>query len=203
MKLRGLALLLVILLAGCTRPTPTAPPASAPPVASTPPAAAVAVPKESEICLKPEGGPALQFTLARAQSDGGYSAGPGWLIPWGGSQVLGSVVFPQPIDRESVKLSVSSPDWVYVKPTWPDDRENAVRFAIMPKEAAQADPLVYVTGKPGWLTLFVESASSKEGTPLLEAPVALRIFMYDNALGRDYPYLDDCLATMSMKPGIH
>lgn len=139
--------------------------------------------------------------MARAQSDGGYEARAGWAVTWHNTQVLGSIRFPRAVDPASVTISVDSPDWVHVAPSWGAQDEAVVPFVIMPREFAGQDPLDFRNGPAGWVTLTVEAATGKDGAPLLSEPATLRLFMFENAMAESHPYLVQCLSSIALKPG--
>jgi hypothetical protein len=196
-----LLLALTMVAAGCTparNPAPAAPTAGSDKPAETQPTqSSQMIPAENEICLKADDGSGVALNLGRPQSDGGYNARAGWTITWPATQILGHIRFGQPVDPASVKITVVSPDWVLVKSELGGTDARSVPLVVMPRERAEADPLIMQQGKAGWVTVKVEAANGSDGKPLLNAPASLRVFMFDNAMANSQAYLWQCLSTIS------
>jgi hypothetical protein len=191
-------LLAPLVLAGCTTANgPSPAPKDSTPMPEKPTQTepgTVALPKENEVCLKPEDQSGILFHLYKPQGDSTFRAKPGWTIARPAYELLGAVSFPKPVDRSSVKLRVEpAADWVYQERPTIGAPETLAPFDFVP---AGAKPNSVTWGKPGWITLTVESAKAKDGSDLVTKPLSLRIFAYDEA--HQLPYLVSCYTSLGV-----
>lgn len=177
-----------IILTGCSAPSQT-------------PSAAqdTGFPKQGEVCLKPSDASGITIDLYKPQGHGTFRAAPGWTIARPAFNLMGAVRFPKAVDPSSVKISVKpAADWQAVKTEVAGKSAVYVDFNFLPAGANLKEPLMMQWGKPGWVTLTVESAKAADGTDVLKAPVSLKIFAYSTEMQASHPYLVECYGTLSV-----
>lgn len=197
-RLAAVLIVLALAAAGCAKTVPPAPQTPAPqtPAPQTP--ANDQIPTAEQVCLKTDDGTGIRFGMARAQSDGGYSAGSGWTVTWQATQILSHVEFPRAVDPASVRITVEPATWVMAELRATGHSENIFPFAVMPAGAQIKDPLVYQQAKPGWLTIKVTEAKDKSGQSLLTKPATLKVYAYDPQI-QGHDYLHQCLTSLAVK----
>jgi hypothetical protein len=129
-------------------------------------------------------------------------ANAGWTITHPAFQLMGSVVFPEPVDPSSVTLRVDpAADWTYHTLPTAGAPDTFATFNFLPASGNTAEPLEMQWGNPGWITLTVDSAKGKDGSDLLTKPASLRIFAYGQEMQETHPYLVNCHSGLEVSPG--
>lgn len=191
------AFVMVLLLAGCSLgPTESAAqPArsvSEPPVGqvTAPPAFAA----EKDVCVKPDDTSGIIVDFRKDAGHGTWRVKPGWAVALRALPMSVYLQFPRQVDTQSVHVKVEPPYWQVAEWEYGGAPDTGYIFRLLPGGQRNS-----VDGTPGWVSLTVESARTRDGSPMKGVPFTVKFFAYNPSLADTYPYLAQCHGSLVVR----